>query len=212
VFQWEPDWKQYRGGQTTPIWIADLADSSVVIVPRENSNDKNPIWVGKTVYFLSDRNGPVTLFAYDTATQKVTQAVKNDGFDIKSASAGPGAIVYEEFGNLYLYDLSRHESKPVDIRVAADMPQVRPHFVKVVTATQSQIQNQGISPSGSRAVFEAHGEILTLPAEKGDMRNITQSPGVADRYPAWSPDGKWIAYFSDESGEYALHIRDQNGT
>jgi tricorn protease len=212
VFQWEPDWKHYRGGQTTPIWIADLADSSVVKIPRENSNDKNPMWVGKTVYFLSDRDGPVTLFAYDTTTQKVSQVVKNDGFDIKSASAGPGAIVYEQFGSLYLYDLSKHQSRPVDVRVEGDMPQLRPHFVKVVTATQSQIQNQGISPSGSRAVFEAHGEILTLPAEKGDMRNITQSPGVADREPAWSPDGKWIAYFSDESGEYALHIRDQNGT
>ena len=212
VFQWEPDWKHYRGGQTTPIWIADLADSSVVKIPRENSNDKNPMWVGKTIYFLSDRTGPVTLFAYDTAIQKVSQVLKNDAFDIKAASAGPGGMVYEQFGTIYLYDLARHESSQVEVRVAGDMPQLRPHFVKVATATQSQIQNQGISPSGSRAVFEAHGEILTLPAEKGDMRNITQSVGVADRDPAWSPDGKWIAYFSDESGEYALQIRDQNGT
>lgn len=211
IFQWEPDWKHYRGGQTTPIWIADLSDSSVVKVPRENSNDRNPMWVGKTVYFLSDRNGPVTLFAYDTETQKVTQVLKNEGFDIKSASAGPGAIVYEQFGTIHLYDLSRHEAEAVDIRVAGDMPQVRPHFVKVSTAEHSQILNQGISPGGARAVFEAHGEILTVPAEKGDIRNITQTSAVAERDPAWSPDGKSIAYFSDESGEYALHIRPQSG-
>jgi tricorn protease len=211
IFQWEPDWKHYRGGQTTKIWIADLSDSSVVKIPRENSNDKNPMWVGKTVYFLSDRNGPVALFAYDTETQKVTQAVKNDGFDIKGASAGPGAIVYYQLGSIYLYDLAKRESKAVDIRVAGDMPQVRPHFVKVATAAQSQILNQGISPGGARAVFEAHGEILTVPAEKGDIRNITGTTAVAERDPAWSPDGKSIAYFSDESGEYALHIRAQNG-
>ncbi|HUI43731.1 MAG TPA: protease, partial [Terriglobia bacterium] len=210
-FQWEPDWKQYRGGQTTPVWIADLSDSSVVKIPRDNSNDKNPMWVGNTVYFLSDRNGSVTLFAYDTRTQKVTQEVKNDGFDITAASAGPGAIVYSQFGALRLYDLSTHESKTVNVRVAGDMPQLRPHFARVATEEHSEIQNQGISPTGARAVFEAHGEILTVPAEKGDTRNITQSPAVADRDPAWSPDGKWIAYFSDESGEYALHIRSQNG-
>ena len=211
VFQWEPDWKQYRGGQTTPIWIADLSDSSVVKIPRDNSNDKNPMWVGQTVYFLSDRNGPVTLFAYDTRTQKVSQVIKNDGFDIKSASAGPDAIAYEQFGTIHLYDLATHESKPVAVRVAADMPQLRPHFVKVATATESQILNQGISPTGARAVFEAHGEILTVPAEKGDIRNITQTVAVEERDPAWSPDGQSIAYFSDESGEYALHIRPQNG-
>jgi len=211
-FQWEPDWKGYRGGQTTAIWIADLVDSSVVKIPRDNSNDRNPMWVDKTVYFLSDRNGPVTLFAYDTRTQAVSQVVKNDGFDIKSASGGPDAIVYDQFGSLYLYDLAQRQSRRVEVRVAGDMPQVRPHFVKVATAAQNQIQNSGISPTGARAVFEAHAEILTVPAEKGDIRNLTQSPAVADRDPAWSPDGKSIAYFSDESGEYALHIRDQNGT
>src|SRR5215472_7211726 len=211
VFQWEPDWKRYRGGQTTPIWIADLSDSSVLKVPRDNSNDRNPMWVGKTVYFLSDRSGAATLFAYDTETQKVSQVIKNDGFDIKSASAGPGAIAYEQFGAIYLYDLAKHQFKPVDIRVAGDMPQVRPHFVKVATATHNQILNEGISPTGARAVFEAHGEILTVPAEKGDIRNLTQTPAVAERDPAWSPDGKSIAYFSDESGEYALHIRPQSG-
>src|SRR5438270_390655 len=98
--QWQPAWKRYRGGQTTPIWIAKLADSSIERVPRENSNDFNPMWVGNTVYFLSDRSGPVSLFAYDTTTRQVSEVVKSDGLDFKSASAGPDAIVIEQFGGL----------------------------------------------------------------------------------------------------------------
>jgi tricorn protease len=206
-FQWEPGWKHYRGGQTTPVWIADLANSSIVKVPRDGSNDRNPLWIGDKVYFLSDRNGPVTLFEYDSRSQEVKQLIKNDGFDIKSASAGPGAIVYEQFGAIYLYDLHSGKSKRLNITVNGDMPQVRPRFDKV----DKKIENAQISPTGVRAVFEAHGEIFTVPAEKGDVRNITNSPAVADRDPAWSPDGKLIAYFSDESGEYALHISEQNG-
>jgi tricorn protease len=207
IFQWEPDWKHYHGGQTTPIWVADLADSSIVKVPRENSNDRNPLWVADKVYFLSDRNGPVTLFEYDPKSQQVKQLIENRGFDIKHASAGLGAIVYEQFGAIFLYDLHSGKTRRVSITVNADMPQVQPHFEKV----EKQIQNARISPAGARAVFEAHGEIFTVPAEKGDVRNITNSPEVADRDPAWSPDGKSIAYFSDESGEYALHVRPQNG-
>jgi len=98
--QWQRAWKRYRGGQTTPIWIATLADSSIVKIPRNNSNDFNPMWVGDTVYFLSDRNGPVALFAYDTKSRQVAEVVKNDGLDFKSAAAGPDAIVYEQFGAL----------------------------------------------------------------------------------------------------------------
>jgi tricorn protease len=201
--------KHYRGGHTARIWIADLADSSIVRVPREDSNDFDPMWIGSKIYFLSDRDGPVTLFSYDTKTHEVKELFKNNGFDLKSASAGPdGTIVYEQFGSLHLYDTHSGKQDEVSIRVAADMPQVQPHFEKV---PNDQILNARISSTGARAVFEAHGEVLTVPAEKGDIRNITNSPGVADRDPSWSPDGKSIAYFSDESGEYALHIRDQNG-
>jgi tricorn protease len=150
----------------------------------------------------------VTLWVYDTETGKVSEVVKNDGLDFKSASDGPGAIVYEQFGSIYLFDPKSGKSKHLDIHVSADLPEVRPHFEKV---TAEKIENADISPTGQRAVFEAHGEVLTVPAEKGDIRNLTASPQVADRDPAWSPDGKSIAYFSDESGEYALHIRAQNG-
>ncbi|MBI3662366.1 MAG: PD40 domain-containing protein [Acidobacteria bacterium] len=200
-------WKRYRGGRTSPVWIAKLSDSSIEKLPRENSNDFSPMWVGNKVYFLSDRSGTVTLYAYDTGTKKVTQVIENKGLDIKSASAGPGAIVYEQFGSLHLYDLNAGKERALKIALAGDLPGVRPRFEKVA----SRIINAAISPSGARAVFQARGEILTVPAEKGDVRNLTRSSGVADRDPSWSPDGKWIAYFSDESGEYALHLREQSG-
>jgi tricorn protease len=200
-------WDHYRGGTAQQLWIADLSTSTVVKVPRVDWNDINPMWVGDKVYYLSDENGPYTLFAYDIKSQKNEQLLESKGLPIKSASAGPGAIVYERFGSLHLYDLSSHSEHAVNVNIDADLVQVRPHFEKVA----KHIENAQISPTGVRAVFEAHGEILTAPAEKGDIRNLTNSPGVADRDPAWSPDGKWIAYFSDESGEYALHLSDQSG-
>ena len=207
LFQWQQAWKRYRGGQTRKIWIADLADSSVVEIPRENSNDFNPMWVGDKIYFLSDRSGPVTLFCYDMRTRTVKQVVENHGLDFKSASAGPGAIVYEQFGSLNLYDLKSGKTKRVEVRLAGDLPELRPHFVNV----GKRLHSVDISPNGARAVFAARGEIITVPAEKGDARNLTNTPGANERGPAWSPDGKTIAYFSDESGEYQLHLRDQNG-
>ncbi len=206
--QWQSAWKRYHGGQTTPIWIADLKDSSVVKIPRDNSNEHYPMWVGDTIYFLSDRDGPVSLFAYDTKSKAVSEVLHSDGFDFKTASAGPDAIVIEQFGAIKLYDLNTHQAKNVSIHVSGDLDAVRPHFAKVEA---KGIQNFGISPTGARAVFEAWGEIFTVPTDKGDIRNLTRSPAVADRDPAWSPDGKSIAYFSDESGEYELCIRGQNG-
>ena len=200
--------KHYRGGTASPVWIASLADSTIEKVPRTDSNDSAPMWVGDRIYFLSDRNGPVSLYAYDTKTKQVGEALAGDGQDIKSVSAGPDAIVFEKLGSIHLFDPASGKEHPVDLRIAgADFPVARPRFVKVA----DQVQNAGISPSGVRAVFEAHGEILTVPAEHGDVRNLTSSPAVADRDPDWSPDGKWVAWFSDESGEYALHLRSQDG-
>jgi tricorn protease len=209
-FQWEHNWKHYRGGQTQRIWVLNLSDSSIdQRIPQENnSNDFNPMWIGNKIYFLSDRNGLFGLFEYDLGSHNVTEVVKNTGLEFESASAGPDGIVIEEFGQTLLYDLASGKTREVKIRATGDFPEIRPHFEKL---DSKKILHSDISPSGARAVFETHGEIITVPAEKGDIRNLTNSPAVADRDPSWSPDGKSIAYFSDESGEYALHIAPQNG-
>ena len=199
--------RNYRGGTAAALWIADLADSSVVKVPRTDSNDFNPMWVGDTVYFLSDRDGATSLYATDAKGEKVRRLLDPSGTGIKSASAGTDAIVFERFGSLHLYDLKAGKSAPVPVRVAADLPGVRPRVEKVAKS----ITGVGLSPTGARAVFEARGEILTVPAEKGDVRNLTNSPGAADRDPSWSPDGKTIASFSDRSGEYELVLRPHDG-
>jgi len=207
-------WKRYRGGTATPVFIANLSDSSVEKIPRTDSNDFNPMWPtgdARKIYFLSDRDGAITLFSYDTGSKKVTEVVNNQGLDIKSASVstggGPDTIVYEQFGSLNLYDLNSGRTRRVAVTINGDIPSVRPRYEKV----GDRILNAALSPTGARALFEARGEIVTVPAEKGDVRNLTNTTGVADRDPAWSPDGKWIAYFSDESGEYALHLRQQTG-
>jgi tricorn protease len=204
--QWEWYWQGYRGGQTTPIWIANLADSSVTSIPRNNSNDRFPMWIGNEIYFVSDRSGHYALYVYDPQTRDVKQLVENPrGFDIVSASANDGEIVYSKFDSIHLYNPSSRTDREVPITIAADMPELRPQWVPV----SYQIQNAAISPTGVRAVFEAHGDILTVPVQNGSVRNLTQTPGVMERDPAWSPDGKWIAYFSDASGEYTLRLRDQ---
>ncbi|HKW88080.1 MAG TPA: PDZ domain-containing protein [Candidatus Acidoferrales bacterium] len=206
AFPWGT-WSHYRGGTESKIWIAKLSDSSTEEIPRGDWNTFDPMWVGDKVYFLSDEKGPFTLCAYDTATKKEDELVPNDGLPIREASSGPGGIIYSQFGSIHIYDFATHKEHPVTIHVAGDFPQVMPHFDSV----EKNILSADISPTGVRAVFEAHGEVLTVPAEHGDIRNVTNTPGVADRMPAWSPDGNSIAYFSDESGEYALHIRDQKG-
>ncbi len=167
------------------------------------------MWAGDRVYFLSDRNGPnlATLFYYDVKSKAVHEAIANQGLDLKSASLGPDAIVYEQFGGISLYDLKTGKAKAVPIRVQGDFPELRSKLVNV----GRRLGAAAISPNGARAVFTARGEIISVPAEKGDPRNLTNTPGVMEREPQWSPDGKSIAYLSDESGEYALHVRPQSG-
>lgn len=200
-------WKRYRGGTASFIWLAQLSDSSVKPIPRKESNDHSPVWIGDRVYFLSDRDGATTLFVYDIKSDKVQRLLDNDGEDLKSLQGGPDGLVFEQFGSIHLFDVKTKEAKKLEIRVQADFPALQPRTVKAAKS----ITSAAISPTGVRAVFEARGDIFTVPLKKGDIRNLTRTDSAAERYPAWSPDGKSIAYFSDVSGEYELHVRDQSG-
>src|SRR5262249_27780240 len=158
-------WKKYRGGRTTKIWIGNMSDSAVEEIPRQNSNDFIPMWLGSKIYFLSDRNGRnITLYSYDTGSKKVTETVENTGLDLKSASAGPDGVVYEQFGTINIYNPSTGKSNEVNITLNGDLPQVRARYERVA----GRIANVALSPTGARAVFEARGDIISVPAEKGN--------------------------------------------
>jgi tricorn protease len=202
-------WKHYRGGTVSTIWIIRLSDLSVEKIPQPEGrcNDSDPMWIGDKIYFRSDRAGEFNLFVYDTATKKITQLTHFDDFPVLNASAGAGRIVFERAGHLYLFDLATGKTERLTIGVAADLLELRPRYVQ----GEKYIRSGDLSPSGARAVLGFRGEIITVPAKKGDFRNLTNSPGAHDRYPVWSPDGTKIAYFSDASGEYKLYIIPQNG-
>ncbi len=201
-------WKNYRGGTHTRIWIYDVADHSVRQIPQPEGrcNDSDPMWIGELVYFRSDRNGEFNLFSYDPDSEAVSQLTEHDDFPVLDASAGGGRIVYEQAGWLHLHEPGAGTTR-LRIGVAADLIETRPRYVE----GEEYIRAAGISPTGKRAVFGFRGEIITLPAEKGDPRSLTRTPGVHEREPAWSPDGRWIAYFSDASGQYELHVAPRDG-
>lgn len=202
-------WKHYRGGLNSTIWFYSFSDNGTEKLPQPASraNDADPIWIGDTIYFRSDRNGEFNLFSYNLKSKAIKQLTEHKDFPVLNASAGDGKIIYEQAGFLHTFDPKLGRSTKLTIGVSADLVETRPRFVKGAR----YIRNASLSPTGARVVFEFRGEIVTVPAEKGDTRNLTNTTGVHERSPAWSPDGKSIAYFSDESGEYALHVRSQDG-
>jgi len=200
-------WRRYRGGRTQPVRIMDLSSYAEEKLEWTNSNDTDPMWVGNTIYFLSDRDRTVNIYSYDEGAKQLKQLTHHADFDVMSASAGPDAIAYEQAGYIHLLDTKTGQSRQLDIDVAGDFPWARPQMKRV----SSLISAASLSPTGARAAFEARGDIFTVAAEDGSFRNITQSSGAHDRNPAWSPDGKEIAWLSDESGEYQLMIGDQTG-
>jgi len=202
-------WKNYRGGTFSRVWIFNTADQSIEKVPQPagRSNDVGPMWVGSKIYFRSDRNGEFNLFSYDRASSEVKQLTSFKDYPVLNASAGAGRIVFEQAGVLHLYDVGKNEDRRLAIGIATDLPELRERYAR----GSQWLRGSAVSPTGARAVFEFRGEIVTVPAEKGDPRNITNTPAVHERSPIWSPDGASIAYFSDASGEYELHVRAQDG-
>jgi tricorn protease len=200
-------WRHYRGGRTHPISVINLTDFSVQKLPWTNSNDSFPMWVGNSIYFLSDRNHTTNLFAYRFDTKQLTQITHHEDFDVMTASAGADAVVYEQAGYIYLVDAKSNKTQKLNIEVTGDLPWARPQFKKVA----GMIRNATLSPTGVRVAFEARGEIFTVPSEKGDSRNLTQSSSAHDRAPVWSPDGAQVAWLSDASGEYQLMIGEPTG-
>jgi tricorn protease len=204
---WDEERRNYRGGQNKPIWIVDLKSYDLVTTPWADSKDTDPVWLGETVYFISDRDGIANVWSYDVPSKKLAQQTKFTDFDVKSLDAGAGVVVFEQGGLVHELDPRAARSKPLAIRAVGDFPWMMPRWEDVT----ARMTNIALSPTGKRVLAEARGEIFTLPAEKGDVRNITNSSASAERAPAWSPDGKWISYFSDKSGEYKLVIESQDG-
>jgi tricorn protease len=199
-------WKRYEGGMAADIWIFNLEDYSSEQITDHPANDEIPMWHNDKIYFLSDRdeNKRNNIWVYDTNTKEKKQVTFFTDFDIHFPSIGPEEIVFEAGGDLYLLDLQTEEYRKVEVDVVTDQITIVPKVRNV----SKNIQNVWLSPDGNRVLIEARGEIFSVPAKEGVIKNLTNSSGVAERYPAWSPDGKYAAYWSDQTGEYQLMLLD----
>src|SRR5688572_5640143 len=206
---WDPEWRNYRGGQAKPIWVVDLKNYALKMSPQtDNERHTDPVWLNNIVYYLSERDYANNVWSFNPATNESKQITFHADFDVKSLDAGGGQIVYEQGGYLNLLNPTNGSVKKLTVNVRGDFHWSRSRWEDV---RATALQNASLSPTGQRALFEYRGEIFTVPKEKGDWRNITKTSGTADRFPVWSPDGKKIAWFSDASGEYQLMITDQEG-
>ena len=203
-------WKGYRGGRVSQLWIINLKTWDVEKIPQPagRSNDVDPMWLDpNVVWFRSDRDGEFNLYKYDRRSRTVSRVTQHTDFPVLAASSGGGKILYEQAGWLWLLDPAGGSGKRLTVGVAADLREPRTRWVK----GQDFVRNVSLSPSGLRVAFEMRGEVVTVPAEKGDPRGLTNTPGAHEREPSWSPDGRWIAYASDQGGEYRLHLAPQDG-
>lgn len=208
ISRWDVEWRAYRGGQNTPLIILNLDDLSEELLPNENQTDTNPVWLNETIYFLSDHDWTTNIWSYSTSSKELKQVTKFEGAEVKSFSGKGNKIVFERDGYLNLLDLATNQITQLNIELKGDFPWAETKWEDVSSSASSA----SLSPTGKRAIMEARGEVFTIPEEHGDVRNITQSSGVADRFPIWSPEGDKLAWFSDKGGMgYSLMIGAQDG-
>ena len=201
--------KRYRGGLASDIIVYDLRNDTAENITNNKANDGKPAWVGEKVYFLSDQaeNMRLNIWSYDTKTKTSSQITEFGDFDISHMSAGNQDIVFEAGGQMYLMDLNSQQYKPVTVNIVSDLSTEMPRSIDV----SRRIANMTAAPEGKRVVFEARGELFNVPASEGYVINMTQSSGAFDQNPAWSPDGKCVAYWSDRSGEYEIYLQESTG-
>lgn len=206
--RWDSEWQAYRGGQNTPLIILNLRDQSETLIPSDKTTDVNPIWVGQTVYFLSDRNWHMNVWAYDVRSGDLRQVTNFEGTDVKWLNAGNNQLVIEYDGYIHTLDPATGNTQQVEITVEGDFPWAETKWENV----SNRAGSISLSATGKRALMASRGDIYTIPIENGDARNLTQSSDAADRAPIWSPKGDQIAWFSDASGDgYALYLANQDG-
>ncbi len=202
-------WKRYEGGRQQDVWLYDLAASTSERITDYTGTDDFPLWVGDAVYFVSDRGEgkKLNLWKHDTATGELAQVTFHDDFDVLWPARGEGGIVYQSGGWLWHLDPATDQARRLSIRVIGDRPYTTPYWTEVA----DRIGSADLSPSGNRVVFDARGEIFTVPAKHGNTRNLSRTPAQRERDVAWSPDGEWIAYLSDATGAYELYVRPAAG-
>jgi tricorn protease len=208
VGYWDPEWRNYRGGQAQPVRLVNLASLEMETPPWQGERQMDPTWMDGVVYYMSERDWAANVWSYDPRTKQEKQLTFHADFDVKSLDAGHGVVVYEQAGYLHEVNPATGASRRLVIQAQGDQNWARARWED---APSNQLTNPRLSPSGKRALFEYRGDLFTVPADAGSWRNLTESSGVADRYPVWSPDGKQIAWFNDEGGEYGLVIADQEG-
>lgn len=207
VSRWDSEWRNYRGGQNTPLVILDLASQEEILIPNEHTTDIFPVWGNDKIYFLSDRDGVMNIWSYEVATAQLTQVTTYSGSDIKWLSGGD-QLAFERDGYLFTMDPASKEITQLSINIIGDFPWAETKWEDIGRRASSA----SLSPSGKRIVVEARGDIFTIPVEHGDARNLTHTSGAADRRPLWSPNGGKIAWFSDEGHQpYRLMLADQDG-